>query len=490
MTQAIGIPACGSLGLIRFFPICAALVLIAAAAFAAPAVKQPVAPKPTANADPQAPVESVLPPDSEIQRIVDDRTISYRDSVGLVVGVIEPSGRRLFARGPAIVGDDNPVDGETIFDIGSITKVFTALLVSDMVRRGEMSLNDPIDKYLPAGTKLPQRGRAITVLDLATHMSGLPKMPSNVVITDFNNPNADLTVEQFLRSVQSYDLPRDVGAGYEYSNAGYDLLGLAVATAGRADYETLLRSRIFAPLHMDNTRIAPSLAEKDRLTGAYDEHLNPIPRPRPPVLQGSDGLRSTANDLLNFLAANLGLATSPLAPAMADMVKVRRPTQYTELKSAVGWHVATLHGVDIVWLNGQTSGSRAFLGFVPKLKVGVVVLSNAANTIDDIGVHLLDPASPLRKLRREVAVNPTEYDNYVGRFVVSETFALVVTRDGNRLYIQGTGQPRAELFAEGDGKFFLRVVDGEVVFQVDSSGRARGLLLTQDGKSVSALAVQ
>ena len=108
----------------------------------------------------------------------------------------------------------------------------------------------------------------------------------------------------------------------------------------------------------------------------------------------------------------------------------------------------------------------------------------------DCHVHLLDPASPLRKLRREVAVNPTEYDNYVGRFVVSETFALVVTRDGNRLYIQGTGQPRAELFAEGDGKFFLRVVDGEVVFQVDSSGRARGLLLTQDGKSVSALAVQ
>ncbi len=435
-------------------------------------------------------VPSILPSDADLQRIVDDRVATYHDSVGLIVGVVEPSGRRLFARGPAQAGNDDAVDGDTIFEIGAVTKVFTALLLADEARRGELSLNEPATKYLPVATMLPQRGRTITLLDLATHTSGLPKMPSNVMITDFNNPNADMNAEQLLRSVAAYELTRDVGAGYEYSNAGYDLLGMVVAAAGHADYETLLKGRILGPLHMAHTHILMSLDEKDRMSAGYDAHLAPVPHEHTPTLPGSEGMRSTANDLLDFIAANIGLANSPLAPAMADMVKNQRPTQYLELKVAMGWHVATLHGVEMVWENGQTAGYRAFIGFVPKNRTGVVVLSNSANTIDDIGVHILDKDTPLRHLHREVEVKPGEFDSYIGRYAVSETFALNVTRDGNHLYIQGTGQPRAELFSEGDGQFFLRVVDGEVTFQTDSSGRARSLSLTQGGKTVPAQLVQ
>jgi CubicO group peptidase (beta-lactamase class C family) len=458
---------------------------------AAPATNAaPSAPKavPKREAGPQS--GSTLPLDSDVQRIVDDRTATYRDTVGLVVGVIDPSGRRLNVRGPSLVGNDDPVDGDTIFEIGSISKVFTALLLSDMARRGELSLNDPVEKYLPANTKLPQRRQSMTLLDLATHMSGLPKTLSNVAVTDFNNPNADMTQDQFLRSVQTYDLPRDVGAAYEYSNAGYQLLGLALADAGHADLESLLRNRILAPLHLDSTWISISAAEKDRSAGSYDEHLSPVPHPRLPALLGSEGMRSTANDLLDFLAANIGLKATPLAPAMADMIKLRRSTQYAELKAAIGWHVATLHGVEIIWHNGQTDGSRAFIGFAPMSRTGVVVLSNSANTIDDIGVHLLDPQTPLRALHREVPVNPGQFQNYIGRYAVSETFALEITQDGSRLFIQGPGQPRAELFAETADKYFLRVVDGEVVFQTDGNGHTRGLQLTQDGKTVSALRIR
>jgi D-alanyl-D-alanine-carboxypeptidase/D-alanyl-D-alanine-endopeptidase len=459
------------------------------AVMAAPASAPTMRTAPTTTAPSKVP--SVLPGDPELQRIVDDRVVTYHDSVGLIIGVVEPSGRRLFARGPAQIGNDDSVDGDTIFEIGSVSKVFTALALADEARRGELSLNDPAAKYLPPGTKLPQRGsRPISLLDLGTHMSGLPKMPANVAITNFNDPNADMTVDQLLQSVAAYELTRDVGAGYEYSNAGYDLLGLAVANAGHTDFETLLKSRIFTPLHMVNTRIAPSLEEKDRLSAGYDAHLGPVPHARTPTLLGSDGVRSTANDLLDFIAANIGLTSSPLAPAMADMVKVQRPTQYTELKAALGWHVATLHGVEMVWENGQTAGYRAFIGFVPKSKIGVVVLSNSVNTIDDIGVHILDKNSPLRNLHREVPVKPSEFDSYIGRYQVSETFFLNVTRDGNRIYIQGTGQPRAELYSEGDGKFFLRVVDGAVIFQTDSGGRARSLSLSQGGKTVPALLVQ
>jgi D-alanyl-D-alanine-carboxypeptidase/D-alanyl-D-alanine-endopeptidase len=434
---------------------------------------------------------SDLPSDTDIQRMVDDRVVTFHDSVGLIVGVIEPAGRRLFARGPAQVGNDDTVDGDTIFEIGSVSKVFTALALADEAHRGELSLNDPMAKYLPPGTTLPQRGpKPITLVDLGTHMSGLPNMPPNVVVTDFNNPNADMTQDQFLKSVAAYELTRDIGAGYQYSNAGYQLLGLAVANAAHTDFETLLKSRIFGPLKMDNTRIAASFDEKDRMSAGYDSHLQPVPHERMPTLLGSGGIRSTANDLLNFVAANIGLTASSLAPAMADMVKTQRPTQYLELKAALGWHVATLHGVEMVWENGQTAGYRAFIGFVPKTRSGVVVLSNSANTIDDIGVHILDKASPLRTLHREAEIKTSQFDNYIGRYVVSDTFALNVTRDGNKLYIQGTGQPRAELYSSGDDQFFLRVVNGTVIFQTDGSGRAHSLSLTQDGKTVPAQLVQ
>ena len=479
---------------VSFALLATALVLAPPIHAAPPPKKVPPAPKPRLAPPPQAgqPVQpSDLPGDTDIQRIVDDRVVTYHDAVGLIVGVIEPAGRRLFVRGPAQFGNDDPVDGDTIFEIGSVSKVFTALALTDEARRGELSLTDPVTKYLPAGSTMPQHGgKPITLLDLATHTSGLPNMPPNVAVTNFNDPNADMNQDQLLKSVAAYELTRDPGTTYQYSNAGYELLGLVVAEAAHTDFETVVKSRIFGPLKMTSTHFTPSLEEKDKYSAGYDGHLQPVPHERLPSLPGSGGMRSTANDLLNFLASNIGINPSPLAPAMADMVKTQRPTQYRELKAAIGWHVATLHKVEMVWENGQTGGYRAFIGFVPKKRIGVVVLSNSANTIDDIGVHLLDKDTPLRPLHREVEIKPAQLDNYIGRYVVDENFALNVTRDGDKLYVQPTGQPRAELFFMGDDQFFLRVANGTVTFQTDGSGRARSLSLTQNGKTVPAQLVQ
>lgn len=452
-----------------------------------------VSPAPVQNAPPPPFVPSgpSFPSDAEIQRMVDDRVVTFHDAVGLIVGIVDSTGRRLFARGPAQVGNDDPVDGDTIFEIGGITKAFTGLLLTDMAHRGELSLSDPAVKYLPPGTTLPQRGaRPITLLDFATHTSGLPKMPANVVLTDYNNPGVEMTVDQLLKSVGAYELTRDVGSGYEYSDAGYDVLGLVEASVGHTDFETLLKSRIFRPLHMANTRIASSLDEKDKLSAGYDEHLTPVPHSRVPGLMGAVGMRSTVNDLLNFVAANAGLTSSPLAPAIADMLKTTRPTQLDARKVAIGWHVVTVNGNDVVFSNGQTEGYRAFIGFSPKNRAGVVVLSNSADTIDDIGGHLLNKDIALRTLYREVEVKSSVFDNYLGRYEVSEKFSLNITRDGNHLYIQVFGQPRAELFARGDDQFFLRVVNAQVDFHTDGSGRASSVTLTQDGNSVTALLVQ
>jgi CubicO group peptidase (beta-lactamase class C family) len=477
---------------------CASALIIASLTMAPSSQAAPAtAPKAPAKAAPPVPQAApapvpfskvpVFPSDPDIQRIVDDRVVTYHDAVGLIVGVVDPTGRRLFARGPAQVGNDDPVDGDTIFEIGGVTKAFTGLLLTDAVRLGELSLTDPAVKYLPPGSTLPQRGpRPITLLDFATHTSGLPKMPANVVLTDYNNPGAEMTPDQLLKSVAAYELTRDIGTGYEYSDAGYDLLGMAIAAAGHSDFETLLKSRIFAPLHMTSTRIASSLDEKAHLSSGYDQHLSPVPHSRIPGLMGAVGMRSTANDLLNFVAANAGLTETALAPAMADMLKDQRPTQYEQRKVAIGWHIVTLHGLDIVFSNGQTEGYRAFIGFVPKNHAGVVVLANSANGIDDIAAHLLDKDTPLRQLYREVEVKSSTFDNYLGRYVVNENFSVNITREGIHLYIQGFGQPRAELFSSGDDQFFTREVNAQVVFHVDGSGRATSVTLTQDGKSVIA----
>src|SRR6185503_11724327 len=175
----------------------------------------PPQPKPRLAPPSQAgqPVQpSDLPSDTDIQRMVDDRVVTYHDAVGLIVGVIEPAGRRLFVRGPAQVGNDDQVDGDTIFEIGSVSKVFTALALTDAAHRGELSLGDPVAKYLPGGSAMPQHGgKPVTLLDLATHTSGLPNMVPNVAATDLNDPNADMNQDQLLKSVAAYELTCDPG---------------------------------------------------------------------------------------------------------------------------------------------------------------------------------------------------------------------------------------------------------------------------------------
>src|SRR5438105_2688614 len=208
-------------------------------------------------------------PDAEIRRILVERIDAQRQSVGIVVGVIEPSGRRLVSYGRLAKDDSRPLDGDTIFEIGSITKVFTSLLLADAVQRHEAALTDPVSKYLPPPATMPERGRAITLQDLATHTSGLPRLPGNMKPRDAANPYADYSVEQLYQFLSSYQLTRDVGAQYEYSNLGGGLLGHVLALRARMDYPSLVRARVTAPLGMANTAIALSPEMKARLATGH-----------------------------------------------------------------------------------------------------------------------------------------------------------------------------------------------------------------------------
>ena len=228
------------------------------------------------------------PTEAEIATVVAARIDVERAGVGIVAGVIDEDGRRIVAHGSLAHEDSRPLDGDTVFEIGSITKVFTTLLLADMVARGEAALDEPVARLLPAGVAVPDRnGQQIRLIDLATHTAGLPRSPTDMPDADWSNPFADYTVERLYAFLAGVRLGRDIGAGFAYSNLGLGLLGHALALRAGADYEALLRRRITGPLGMSDTTIALSAEMKRRFAVPHDHHLEPVPVWDLPAIPGA-----------------------------------------------------------------------------------------------------------------------------------------------------------------------------------------------------------
>src|SRR5215510_9942817 len=278
--------------------------------------------------------------DGEVRSILQDRVDRAKKSVGIVVGLVDDKGTRIICYGKPSRESAQIVDGDSVFEIGSVTKVFTAILLADMVERGEVSLNDPISKYLPKSVKTPSRnGKEITLLHLTTHTSGLPFLPSNFRLKNEQKSYADYTVKQMYSFLSRYQLQRDIGAKAEYSNFGVALLGHILALRAGMNYETLVRTRICAPLKMGNTRIKFTKQMLAHLAMGHDPELNPITNWDLPTFAGAGGLRSTAEDLLRLVAANLGLVSSPLFTAMQKTHQPQYPVEEFGGEVGLGWFI-------------------------------------------------------------------------------------------------------------------------------------------------------
>jgi CubicO group peptidase (beta-lactamase class C family) len=445
----------------------------------------------------QSPTVVAAPADAEIRQILVDRIDTYKKSTGMVVGVLTPQGSRVVAYGTFDDDQDKRVpSADSLYEIGSISKVFTSLLLMDMVQRGEVKLDDPVSKYLPKTVHMPERnGKEITLLDLAMHVSGLPRMPSNFAPKDPDNPYADYTVQQMYDFLSSYQLTRDIGEKYEYSNLAVGLLGNTLALRAGTDYETLLRTRILQPLGMSSTGIVLTSDMRARLVPGHTETQKRTSNWDLPSFAGAGGIRSTVNDMFKFLAANMGLRESPLQPAMKSMLNKRRPSVKENVDVAIGWHILNRYGDDIIWHNGGTGGYHSFMGFDPKKQLGIIVLSNSTNDIDDIGRHLVDSRYELAKLtlakeHKEIAVDPKLFDDYVGVYEMTPAFKLTITREGNKLYGQATGQGRMELFPESPTDYFLKDVDAQITFEKDEKGQVKQLILHQNGADQPARRIE
>jgi D-alanyl-D-alanine-carboxypeptidase/D-alanyl-D-alanine-endopeptidase len=255
--------------------------------------------------------DRACPSSQLIQGIIGERLDAKR-SAGIVVGVIDSGGRRVAAYGDPGPGQP-PLDASSVFEIGSITKVFTATLLADMVQRNEVALDEPVALLLPPAVRVPAReDRQIELVDLATQTSGLPRLPTNWRPEDPANPTmGDYTIDQLLEFLSGYRLTREIGSQYEYSNLGYGLLGHVLALRAKATYEELVNERILKPLGMTMSGISLTPAMKERFALPHDDRGDVVPIWDYGALVASGGICSTMTDMLAFAAANLDPTGGP-----------------------------------------------------------------------------------------------------------------------------------------------------------------------------------
>ncbi len=425
---------------------------------------------------------------TEILPILRERVEIGKVNQSVVVGIVDEKGARFTSLGKVSQQPNaKNADENTIFEIGSVTKVFTGTLLAEAVRRGEVKLDDPISKYLPPSVKLPTRnGVEITLLDLATHTSGLPRMPSNFAPKNNQNPYADYTIEQVYDFLSKFELPRGGGgvAKYEYSNFGMGLLGHILSLRAKMSFEDLVKTRILQPLKMDDTTITLSAPQKARTAQGFDENGEENSLWDFPTLTGAGALRSTAKDMAKFVAANIGLEKSNLSEAFNVAQKGQRDAG-SQMKIGLAWHILQKPDTEIVWHNGGTGGFKSFIGFVKARKRGVVVLSNSTESVDDIGMNILDSRIPLGKIKPFVAVNRKLLDEYEGEYELAPNVIFTVSGKGDKLFAQLTGQPNVRVFADSENKFYYKIVDAQLKFNRGGGGKIESLTLVQNGEHIA-----
>lgn len=262
-------------------------------------------------------------------------------AVGLVVGVLRGDERHVYGYGKLAKDRPGPPDESTIFEIGSITKVFTGLLLADMIARGEVQLHDPVQKFLPSTVRVPTyHGQQITLYHLSTHTSALPTLPGDFdqTVKDEANPYASYTVQHLYESLNKTKLRQPPGTVAEYSNLGVGLLGHALSLVAGKPYEELIKERVCQPLGLLDTTITLTDEQRQRLAPGHTAEGEPTANWDLPTLAGAGALRSTVEQMLRFLEANLKAKTHPLREAL-ETCHVVYPLPRPPLSWSFGWAV-------------------------------------------------------------------------------------------------------------------------------------------------------
>ncbi len=350
----------------------------------------PVAP-PTYDAAvapvPAAQVQTVLSKD--LAQALTSGALAPSTEAGVTIGIIDHGEKQVFAYGTA--------KPDSIFEIGSLTKTFTGLLLAQMVEQGKVKFDEPVRELLPAGTVAKPVGSEITLLDLATQHSGLPRMPDNFHPADASNPYADYRPANLYAFLAKHGVMKPADASFLYSNLGFGLLGQALANRTAASYSELLQNEITGPLGMKDTVVTLSAEQQLRFITGHDAAHHPAHAWDLDALAGAGAIRSTADDMLTYLQANLHPDKLPSAatqtpsgktlPAALARSHELRADASPGMRIALAWLYVAATGS--YWHNGGTGGYSSFAFFNPKADYAVVVLINTSGDFADrVGQHI------------------------------------------------------------------------------------------------------
>jgi serine-type D-Ala-D-Ala carboxypeptidase/endopeptidase len=425
--------------------------------------------------------------------------VEKRIVVGLSIGYIEGDGFGIVHLGSA--GEaGKKADNGTVYEIGSLSKVFTGLLLADAALRDEINLYAAADVANPAGIKMPSRdGRSIKWIDLSTHRAGLPRLPGNLTTTDSSNPYRDYDSKKAAEFLQTYQLPRQPGKAQEYSNFGASVLGYLVAAKAGKSYDELLQERIAGPLKMADCTVSLSDDQKKRFATPHDKYGSATAPWEFADLPGAGGIHATLRDMMRFAKAQLEPPSGPIGEAIELAWKQHTEADETGPAMGLGWLIAgdgqtRLH-------NGQTGGTTSALFINRKLQCAVVILCNTSvknEEIDKLALQMVvkvagqETAQALEEKSQEaeapegLAIDEKLRRRLVGRYQLTPNFIFTVTDDDGRLMVGITNQETQEVFPDSPTRWSYRGIDATLEFNLPKTGVARSLILHQNGAHQTA----
>jgi CubicO group peptidase (beta-lactamase class C family) len=328
---------------------------------------------------------------SDMDKKVDSAARIYiqkSNTVGVRIGVIANDNIYTYGYGETIRGNHKIPNDENFFEIGSITKTFTAILLAYYADEGKLKLTDPITKYLPDSVASNPELKSIKLINLINHTSGLSRIPDNLIshATDPLNPYKDYDKPLLYAYLKTCTLQSKPGEKYAYSNLAVGLLGSILEDINGAVFEQMVKDVICKPLAMLSTGQYLNPLLSPRFVQVYGAGGAPTPAWDFDVLAACGALRSTMNDMLLYAKANLHPVTGKLSKAITLTHQV---TFSKDVKIGMAWHIITVNGVDYYYHNGITNGSNSFLAFNSQKNIAVIILSNAAESTDALGVEIL-----------------------------------------------------------------------------------------------------
>lgn len=418
-----------------------------------------------------------------------DPLIETGRAKGLSIGIVQKNAAgeyetQTFHLGKTGHGKKTP-DDETLYEIGSISKVFTGILAADRIIADDVTLQSPANDLLTGDNPLPSFAeQPITILNMSTHRSSLPRLAPNMSLVEMNDPYQKYDRKQADEFLASYELPVAPGTRYEYSNFAVGYLGnLLMRSQDFPTYDAMMESRLTGPLEMNATRVVVD-EDSSAFAIGHDVGGQPVDRWHFADMPGAGGIRSNLSDMNRFMLANLappdGITGKAIELAFQKQVDASGP----DLAMGLGWLIAR----DQVtrFHNGQTGGYASAVFINRPLGLGVCVLSNSSiEPITELAEKLVQWKAgmpvPVPVVPTIAEVSTDEIDRCVGQYELAPTFVFDVRREGTRLLVGITNQPTLEVFPTSPTKWFYRAVDARLIFGDLKDGKAQTLTLDQNG---------